>query len=86
MQERKQRQHDSLVTAPQQPHCQLHIHEPVDVSSSVNELLKSAAEKRRAKQRQLHGSSSNTSRISSWSGVSGSGGRPRSGAGGRNRN
>lgn len=70
LQESKQRRRDSMVAKPAQPHCQLTVHDLQDVEGTAGEILKAAAEKRKAKGRNLVGSSSANSHISSWSGVS----------------
>lgn len=59
-----------MVAKPEQPHCRLDLHDVQDVSVMVNDLLKSAAEKRRAKQRAFSHSYSTNSHFSSWSGMS----------------
>eukprot|EP00879_Flechtneria_rotunda_P007606 GHRR01007977.1.p1 GENE.GHRR01007977.1~~GHRR01007977.1.p1 ORF type:complete len:676 (+),score=279.33 GHRR01007977.1:4210-6237(+) len=72
MQERKQKMRDSMVAKPEQPHCQLHIHELNDVDGTANEILKAAADKRRAKAAAAGGRHFNHSASgnSSWSGMS----------------
>lgn len=70
LQESKQKRHESMVARPAQPHCQLKIHELQDVEGTAGEILKAATEKRKGKGRNLIGSTSANSHISSWSGVS----------------
>jgi hypothetical protein len=70
LQGRKQKTRESMVAKPEQPYCQLKVHGLDDVEATAGEILKVAADKRKAKARHLNSSVSGGSHMSSWSGVS----------------
>ncbi|WIA12480.1 hypothetical protein OEZ85_012515 [Tetradesmus obliquus] len=70
LQGRKQKTLESMVARPEQPHCQLKVHGLDDVEATAGEILKAAADKRKAKARHLSSSVSGGSHMSSWSGLS----------------